>query len=290
MIHIFVYLYEHYKNVPPTKHQLYLRAAVVTLELNLIFCAPFVHSDNQDIQRRIYDHMAETADSYKFPVFLFFLRSLRSNSDNPAIVARIFKQAIPRLASQEDPIMTSKILQVILSAISSGASSSMACLGVQALLQTYMLQPRIWQELKRVFTEWILRRKSVTLRRRIDLSNTAPIKMELAILTSMRTVCKWRSRQCAPDVLPMVISLLQSCQDLSMASLSIITTIINDCVRFGFVEARSVWNIAVVYLAQYAFDQGIKKSSLLVEQLCEFYSIAGAKSDSKTTNSNFFAS
>lgn len=254
------------------------------MELNILFSTPFVHSEDEEVQCRIYSYIQEIISVltiYKFPAFLFLLRVLNLNCDNPRVVTHIFTKVIPKLASTDDPIMTSKVLQVILSCISSGQNSSMACLGVKALEKTFRKQTRVWQELKRVFTEWVLRRKSVTLRRRIDLSNTGPIKMELAILTSMRDLCKDKPKECASDILPLVISLLQSCQDLSMASLSLIVSIINHCVNAGFVEPRSIWSIVVVYLSQYAFDHGIKNSILLVKRLCEFYSIAGARNDSK---------
>ncbi|KAI7891869.1 uncharacterized protein EV154DRAFT_419668 [Mucor mucedo] len=261
----------------------YNTATDSVLTLNLIFSVPFVFfADNECL---IYSRIAEISSiigtCYKFPILLFFLRRLHASSGNAVVVTHILKDVIPTLVDVNDPIITSKVLQVILTSINNSGSndSAMASLGVKALAHTHNLQPRVWQELKKVFAEWVLRRKSGTVRRRIDLTKTGPIKMELTILTTMRDVCKSRPRECAPDILPMVISLLQTCQDLSMASLSIMVDIINTCVQTGLVEARSIWNIAVVYLAQFSLDQGVEKSSLLVKQLCRFFSIAGAKDD-----------
>ncbi|GAA5812128.1 hypothetical protein MFLAVUS_005578 [Mucor flavus] len=267
----------------PILDETYCHAPDSVLTLTLLFSASFVFS--QDEESTVYSRMAEISclleTCYKFPLLLYFLRRLHASSENAFIVTHILKDVIPTLVDVNDPVITSKVLQVILTSINHSGSpdSSMASLGIKALEHTHELQPRVWQELKKVFAEWVLRRKSGTVRRRIDLTKTGPIKMELTVLTTMRNVCKSRARECAPDILPMVISLLQTCQDLSMASLSIMVDIINTCVQAGLVESRSIWNIAVVYLAQFSLDQGVTRSILLVKQLCRFYSIAGKKDD-----------
>lgn len=249
----------------------------------MLFSTPHVYDSDINTQCIVYTRLTELAlqlgTSCKFPMLLFLLRMLRASFDEPRLVTHLFKDVIPLLAHPNDPTVTSKVLQVILSAISSG--DTMASLGVKALAHTHQRQPRVWQELKKVFAEWVLRRKSGTVRRKIDLSVSGPIKLELAVLTTMRDVCKAKPRECAADVLPMVMSLLQTCQDLSMASLSILMATINHCIQAGLVEPRSVWNIAVVYLAQFATSQGTQKSALLVQELCKFYSIAGSRNDSK---------
>lgn len=249
--------------------------------LALLFTTPFVFSDDQ-VACASYSRIAQLTcmiqPSYKFPALLFFLRGLRVSSGNPLLVTHLLKDVIPSLVDVNDPVITSKVLQVVLTSIG-GHDSVMSSLGVKALGRTFELQPRVWQELKKVFAEWVLRRKSGTVRRKIDLTKTGPIKMELAILTTMRDVCKSKPRECAPDILPMVISLLQTCQDLSMASLSIMVDIVTSCVENGLVESRSIWNICVVYLAQFALEQDVDKSLLLTKQLCRFYSVAGMKND-----------
>lgn len=254
-----------------------------TLTLNMLFSTPHVYDADLDTQCIVFTRITELSSlvetSCKFPMLLFLLRMLRAWFDEPRLVAHLFKDVVPLLAHPNDPTITSKVLQVVLSSISSG--DTMASLGVKALAHTHQRQPRVWQELKKVLAEWVLRRKSGTVRRKVDLSVSGPIKLELAVLTTMRDVCKTKPRECAPDVLPMVMSLLQTCQDLSMASLSILMTTINHCIKAGLVEPRSIWNIAVVYLAQFAVDQGTQKSALLVQELCKFYSIAGSRNDGK---------
>ncbi|CEP18089.1 hypothetical protein [Parasitella parasitica] len=281
LAHILVYVDGFYKGIIPVFKNGFNTGPDCTLILNMLFSTPHVYSPDLDTQCTVYSRITELSSqlekSCKFPMLLFLLRMLRASFDEPRLVTRLFKDVIPTLADPNDPTITSKVLQVILSSISSG--DTMASLGVKALAHTHQRQPRVWQELKRVFAEWVLRRKSGTVRRKIDLSISGPIKLELAILTTMRDVCKTRPRECAPDVLPMVMSLLQTCQDLSMASLSILMASINHCINAGLVEPRSMWNVAVVYLAQFALDQGTQKSSLLVQELCKFYSIAGSRND-----------
>ncbi|GAN03098.1 hypothetical protein MAM1_0034c02549 [Mucor ambiguus] len=272
LAHILVYLEGFYNGTIPVFNQGYNAGPDTTLTLNILFSTPHVYDADLDTQCIVLSRITELSSlveaSCKFPMLLFLLRILRASFDEPRLIAHLFKDVIPILADPNDPTLTSKVLQVVLSSISSG--DTMASLGVKALAHTHQRQPRVWQELKKVFAEWVLRRKSGTVRRKVDLSVTGPIKLELAVLTTMRDVCKTKPRECAPDVLPMVMSLLQTCQDLSMASLSILLTTINHCITAGLVEPRSIWNIAVVYLAQFAADQGTQKSALLVQEFLKY--------------------
>ncbi|KAI8645057.1 hypothetical protein BD408DRAFT_382648 [Parasitella parasitica] len=281
LAHILVYIDGFYKGIIPVLKDGYSTGPGFTLILNMLFSTPHVHGPDLDTRCIVYSRITELSSlpetSCKFPMLLFLLRMLRASFDEPRLVTHLFKDVIPTLADPNDPTITSKVLQVILSSISS--SDTMASLGVKALAHTHQRQPRVWQELKKIFADWVLRRKSGTVHRKIDLSISGPIKLELAILTTMRDVCKTRPRECAPDVLPMVMSLLQTCHDLSMASLSILMASINHCINAGLVEPRSMWNVAVVYLAQFALDQGTQRSILLVQELCKFYSIAGSRND-----------
>ncbi|KAK4517263.1 Transcription factor [Mucor velutinosus] len=281
LAHLLVYLDGFYNDSIPVLIQSYNAGPDTTLTLNMLFSTPHAYDADLDTQCIVLSRITELSSlvetSCKFPMLLFLLRMLCASFDEPRLVAHLFKDVIPMLADPSDPTLTSKVLQLILSSISSG--DTMASLGVKALAHTHQRQPRVWQELKKVFAEWVLRRKSGTVRRKVDLSVSGPIKLELAVLTTMRDVCKTKPRECAPDVLPMVMSLLQTCQDLSMASLSILMTTINHCITAGLVEPRSIWNITVVYLAQFAVDQGTQKSALLVQELCTFYSIAGSRND-----------
>ena len=256
------------------------KSSPVTFTLSLLFSIPFVFHEDRDIQCQVYSNIASLSEHYKFPVFLFLLRMLQSTED-PCLITHIFRDVLLKLADTNDPVMSSKILQVLLSAIPSNESSVVASLAVKALGQLYQRQPRVWQELKRVFSDWVLRRKSGSVRRKVDLTQTGPIKMELAILTTMRDVVAFRPRECAPDILPMAVSLLQSCPNLSMASLSILMHIINLSVEANLAEPRSIWQVTVVYLAMFAAEQGTPKSNLLIKQLCRFYAMAGARDDRK---------
>ncbi|CAO3663134.1 unnamed protein product [Rhizopus stolonifer] len=252
-------------------------------DLGLLFKIPYTLSDDTQIQCKALTELSDLSvaqeTSYKFPTLLFLLHIIRHSSKKPTTLLHIFYHILPSLADANDPVITSKVLQIITSVIHTEADTSLAALGVRSLAVVCERQPRAWQELKKVFTDWILRRKSRTLRRKIDLSVTGPTKLELAVLTTMRDMCKSKPRECAPDILPMIISLLQSCQDLSMASLSLIMDIVCTCVEAGFVEPRSIWSIVVVYIAQFSLDTGIERSLLLAKQLCRFYALAGDKDE-----------
>lgn len=251
--------------------------------LDLLFITPYTLCNDTAIQCKALTDLSELSSAYgtgcKFPALLYLLHVIRHSLAKPDVLLHIFYHALPRLADINDPVITGKVLQIVTSIIHT--DSSLAGLGVRSLAAICNRQPRVWQELKKVFADWILRRKTRTLRRKIDLGLKGPIQLELAILTTMRDLCKSKPRECAPDVLPMAISLLQACQDLSMASLSLIMDIICTCVDIGFVEPRSIWSIVVVYLAQFSLDAGIERSLLLIKQLCRFYALAGDKDEGK---------
>ncbi|CEG67181.1 hypothetical protein RMATCC62417_03647 [Rhizopus microsporus] len=282
--HLFTYILSFCSNEMPKVDILSKNLSSTSVTLSLLFLTPFTLDDDTQVQCKALSALSELSflqtGCYKFPVLLYLLHVIRRSSGKSDTLLHIFHHVLPSLSSTNDPIITSKVLQIILSIIHTEDNDlSMASLGVRALVQVYERQPRVWQELKKVFTDWVLRRKSVTLRRKVDLSVTGPIRLELSVLTSMRDVCQLHPRECAPDILPMVISLLQACQDLSMASLSIIMSIICTCVEAGFVEPRSIWSITVVYLARFALDAGTKRSLLLIKQLCRFYALAGDKDE-----------
>ncbi|KAL0087967.1 hypothetical protein J3Q64DRAFT_1735427 [Phycomyces blakesleeanus] len=184
--------------------------------------------------------------------------------------------------------MTSKILQITLAIIygqnttlggmQSSRETTMASVGIKTLEKIYERQPRVWQELKRVLSDWVIRRKSITGFSRKNAS-LATLQMELSVLTTMRDLCISKPRECAPTILPMVISLLQSCQDLSITTLTIIVQTICACIRAGMAEPRSVWNVAMRYIAKYAMENDIDKVQLLHEAICDFFSIVGDKDE-----------
>ncbi|KAI9255310.1 hypothetical protein BY458DRAFT_520410 [Sporodiniella umbellata] len=255
----------------------------VSKDMDLLFTTPSTLSDDTKKQFQALNNLSSLCSTnttnYKFPVLLYLLHIIRHSSEKPSTLLHVFHKILPSLTDSNDTIITSKVLQIIISVISTENDTPLAALGVRSLAAVCKRQPRVWQELKKVFTDWISRRKSRMLRRKIDLTMTGPIKVELAVLTTMRDMCQFKPEEYASDVLPMAISLLQSCQDLSMASLSLIMDIICTCIETGFVECRSLWSIVVVYLAQFSIDAGIERSLLLVKQLCRFYALAGEKDE-----------
>ncbi|KAG0173711.1 hypothetical protein DFQ30_007162 [Apophysomyces sp. BC1015] len=213
--------------------------------------------------------------SYKFPVLLVLLHLTRNNVTTPDTLLYIFHHIIPLFVDRNDPTTTSKVLQIVLSVIS--GDTAMSNVGVKVLTKIYERHPRIWPELKRLLADWVLRRKSASARLSTDPTH---IQVELTMLTTMRDLCRHRPRECAQDVLPMLLSILQACQDLSFSSLSIIVETVCACVSAGMAEARSIWIIAIQYIAKYAMDTGDNgASSHLLQKLCGFFAMAGDKDE-----------
>ncbi|KAI8995014.1 hypothetical protein BDB01DRAFT_831946 [Pilobolus umbonatus] len=283
LAHILMFIIQAYSKQPSVLlEQLNADTGNISSLLSMLFATPYVCEDTtsrNEFSEIIVRLSSTQTVSYKFPVLLFFLQVLRRSSYSSNITLCILHRILPDLVQVNDPVTTSKVLQIVLNIIGSNSNNTMSSIGVKMLAAIYQRQPRVWQELKKALAEWVLHRKSVTFHRKVDLSVTGPIKMELVVLTTMRDLCLTRPRQCASDIFPMIISLLQTCRDLSMASIAIMMHIICICVREDLTEPRSVWNVAVMYIADFAMEVGVTKSMLVIEQLCKFYAIAGQKDD-----------
>ena len=251
---------------------------------SLIFATPHVFSSDASTRHFNLDQLAQLSSittgtySFKFPVFLLVLYLMRSKEIMTSeTFLHIYHTAIPSLVDTNDPISTAKILQTVLPMIQGGYTSKhqnnttvMAAIGFKTLIKIYEHQPRVWHEVKKAMANWILHRKS-TLRS----DDMLAIQMELGVLTSMRDLCEHHPRGCAQDILPMVVSLLQSCTDLNIASIALIVDIMCICIKAGLVEPRSLWNISISYIASFAVEHSQNQMIVLWEKICNFFAIVG---------------
>ncbi|KAI9244031.1 hypothetical protein BDA99DRAFT_544199 [Phascolomyces articulosus] len=250
----------------------------------LIFTTPHVFSNNTSTRHSSLDRITQLSSintgqhSFKFPVFLLIMYLMRSKDIMTSeTFLHTYQMVIPSLVDTNDPITTTKILQTVLPMIHGGYGSNkqgrdtiMAAIGFKTLVKIYEQQPRVWHEVKKAMANWILHRKS-TMRS----DDTLSIQMELAILTSMRDLCTDHPRTCAQDILPMAISLLQSCNDLNVASLALIVSIMCACVNAGLAEPRSLWNVSISYIASFAMEHPQKEMVTLWTKICDFFAIVG---------------
>ncbi|KAI8144316.1 hypothetical protein BJV82DRAFT_668139 [Fennellomyces sp. T-0311] len=226
----------------------------------LMFTAPYVFHTNTNIRhsnlKRLADLSSVTTGTYsfKFSVFLLTLYLMRSKDIMTSeTFLFIYHTVIPTLVDVNDPTTTAKILQTVLPMIQGSHSSqargtAMAAVGFKTLVSIFERQPRVWHEVKRAMANWILHRKS-TLRPDDKLA----IQMELAVLTSMRDLCKTRPRTCAQDILPMV----------------------SRCFTAGLAEPRSMWNVAISYIAAFAMEREQDMMVVLWTKMCDFFAIVG---------------
>ncbi|KAG2222843.1 hypothetical protein INT45_000458 [Circinella minor] len=256
----------------------------VTQINSLLFTTPNVFSSNASTRHSNLDQLARLSSitagtySFKFPVFLLVLYLMRSTEImTTETFLYIYHTVIPSLIDINDPISTAKVLQTVLPMIQGGYTSQhqnnttvMAAIGFKTLIKIYEHQPRVWHEVKKAMANWILHRKS-TLRS----DDILAIQMELAVLTSMRDLCVHHPRACAQDILPMVVSLLQSCTDLNIASIALIVDIMCVCINAGLVEPRSLWNVSISYIASFAMEHSQNQMIVLWEKICSFFAIVG---------------
>ncbi|KAF7724710.1 hypothetical protein EC973_000818 [Apophysomyces ossiformis] len=254
-------------------------ASSVTYIHRLLFCIPSMFSSDTSVRHASLSQVTELVSflegtSYKFPTLLLLLHLMRHSVTTSDTLLYILHHVFPPLIDRNDPTTTSKVLQIVLSMIS--GDTAMSNLGVKVLMKIHDRHPRVWPELKKVLADWVLRRKSATARYSIE---PLALQVELTMLTTMRDLCRQRPRECAQDVLPMLLSILQTCQDLSIASLAIIVQAVCACVTAGMAEPRSIWIVAIQYIAQHAMVMDSNVSPVLLQRLCDFFVIVGDKDE-----------
>ncbi|KAI8393852.1 uncharacterized protein BYT42DRAFT_552475 [Radiomyces spectabilis] len=256
----------------------------------LLYSTPFVFHADASVRNSYLSHLVRTASlisapSRKFPLLMLLMYLMRQPVSSIDTLLHILHQSIPDLVDVNDPITTSKALQVTLSIVQGAHAmkglqtvreTTLASIGVKVLTKIYMRQPRVWQELKKLLSDWVLRRKSSKGK---TWNKLGGIQMEIAMLTIMRDLCRLRPTECAQDILPMVVSILQTCEDLSIASLSLLMETMCACIEAGMAETRSMWTVAIMYIAQYAMDMDNAVSSLLIQKLCDFFALVGDKDE-----------
>ncbi|ORZ00078.1 hypothetical protein BCR42DRAFT_429905 [Absidia repens] len=235
---------------------------------SILFCVPLLFNKAASIRKIYLCHMVKLLDSVQEQT------SLNSLTNDPVTTTKILHITLSLIHGTNDS-------STLVNALSrSTRETIMSSIGLKIMAKLHEKQPRIWQELRKVLSDWILRRKSNNGRgSSTDVDKTGSIQMDLAVLTTMRDLCQNHPRECAADILPMLISLLQTCQYVHVGSLSIIVQTMCACVNAGMAEPRSLWLVALRYIAQFARDLPVEQSGLLLRRLCEFFEIVGKKED-----------
>ncbi|KAI9288439.1 hypothetical protein BC943DRAFT_357314 [Umbelopsis sp. AD052] len=228
--------------------------------------------------------------SKKFPAFLLLLHVLHESRDQAEYTNHILQVSIPSLVRSNDPVLTSKVLKIAMSLVQGRTPkhqgifhkdtlTSLTCVGIPMLFTIYEKQPRVWQYLKAVILDWINFRKSGArgfARRPVTVSEH---QTEMAILLITRKLFEEKPLETAQDILPGIVSLLQTVSDLSMPSISLIVLSINACVKADLLDARSIWTIVLSYVAAYVKSQNEESSIPVIKALCAFFEIVGCLKD-----------
>ncbi|KAI8582977.1 hypothetical protein K450DRAFT_225721 [Umbelopsis ramanniana AG] len=230
------------------------------------------------------------SSSKKFPALLLLLHVLHESHDQAEYTNHILQVSIPSLVRSNDPVLTSKVLKIAMSLIQGrtpkhqgifhkDTMTSLTCVGIRMLCTVYEKQPRVWQYLKVVILDWINYRKSGARgfsKRPLTVSEH---QTEMAILLTTRKLFEEKPMETAQDILPGIVSLLQTVSDLSMPSIALIVLSINACVKADLLDARSIWTIVLSYVAAYVNSQKQESSIPVIKALCKFFEIVGGLKD-----------
>ncbi|KAH8551145.1 hypothetical protein BGW37DRAFT_494982 [Umbelopsis sp. PMI_123] len=228
--------------------------------------------------------------SKKFPAFLLLLHVLGQSRDDPEYTNHILQVSIPSFVHPNDPILTSKVLKIAMSLVQgrtpqhqgifqSDTMTSLTSVGIRMLMAIYNKQPRVWQYLKMVILDWINYRKSTARgysRRPVTVSEH---QTEMTILTTTKQLFEEKPMETAQDLLPGIVSLLQTVTDLSVPSIALIVLSVNACVKADILEARSIWTIVLNHIASYTNSQSQESSIPVIKALCKFYEMVGGIKD-----------
>ncbi|KAG9285568.1 hypothetical protein G9A89_006556 [Geosiphon pyriformis] len=226
------------------------------------------------ITTMIQENLAETQ---KIPILLIVLYLLR-NDPATSVHLHILHYCLPSLISPTDSTITAKILKVTMTMIKRNDNQfnmRLGGVGVRVLYGLWEKQKRCWKSLRYVLSEWVQQRK-LNSGKTLDTESES-YEMEVAVLATIRDICRTKAHDYAEELIPFVSSLLQSVC-LRPASLCLIIEALNACVSSDVIDPRAVWNVLLVYIAN-AIMQEDPLNTDLTARICHFYQIAALKSN-----------
>ncbi|CAG8744459.1 13181_t:CDS:2, partial [Acaulospora morrowiae] len=268
--------------------------------LTKLFHVPYFFHRDVKTRIRALNHVisviGENSESHKFPIFLIFLYILR-NDDSSSIHIHILYRSLPSLISANDFAITSKILKISMSLIEgeNGFRETKLCaVGIRMLHKLCIRYKGCWKSLRFVLAEWVKKRKLVTVSK-FDKMYTAGegFEVELAVLATMRDMCRSNGKDYAEELLPFISSLLQSVI-LHPKSLCLIIESLTACVEAEVANARAgdifpslvVWSVLLVHVAS-AITQREYFNAQLISRLCDFYKSIAQSDESTDLYSEF---
>ncbi|CAG8797714.1 3118_t:CDS:2, partial [Racocetra persica] len=191
---------------------------------------------------------------------------------NTSVHLHILHHALPSLVSTTDSTITAKVLKVTMSLVhrqEMNKETNLNAVGIRMLYKLWLRQRRCWKQLRFIISEWTKKRKLE--RSAYDDTKRERFEIELAVLSTIRDICKSKGRDYAEELLPFISSLLQSVI-LHPKSLYLIIETLNACIEAKVVETRAVWIVLMSYIAD-AIMQANPLNMLLVSGLCQFYKL-----------------
>ncbi|CAG8494615.1 9056_t:CDS:10 [Ambispora gerdemannii] len=248
---------------------------------DLLFLTSYLFHPNPEIRIKTLSTITafidnpELAQNQKITIF-FIILYLLSNDPLSSIHLHIFYHSFPELISPNDPIITAKLLKLSLSLVERKETEKdmkLGAVGVRLLHKLWEKQKRCWRSLRFVLSEWVQRRK---LKEILD-QHSEEYEMEIAVLVTIRDICKAKARDYAEELIPFLSSLLQSVV-LLPTSMSLIIEALNASVEADVVDPRAAWTVILSYIAD-AVMQTNPLNIDIISSLCQFYQIAAVKSD-----------
>ncbi|RHZ54170.1 hypothetical protein Glove_429g24 [Diversispora epigaea] len=260
----------------------------IFMKMNLtLFSVPYLF--HHEIKMRIHtlDHLnsiCENNISQKFPIFLLFLYILR-NDNSSLIHLHILYHSLPSLISINDPAISSKIIKIANSLIPEEGDDKKTKLhdvGIRMLHKILIKDKKIWKYLRFILIKWVRKRKLIVHE---AYTSNEEFELEIAVLSTIRDICKSDGKDYAVELIPFISTLLQSVV-LHPKSLCLIIETLNACVEANVVGIRAVWNILLVHVTE-AIRKSKKFNFDIISRLCEFYKLV-AKNNEDTDVYNEF--
>ncbi|CAG8538899.1 7710_t:CDS:10 [Ambispora leptoticha] len=248
---------------------------------DLLFLTPYLFHTNPEIRIKALSILTastenpELAQNQKITIFFIILYLLR-NDPLSSVHLHIFYHSFPELISPNDPVITAKLLKLSLSLVERKdiqKDMKLGAVGVRLLFKLWEKQKRCWRSLRFVLNEWVQRRKL----KEILNQQSDEYEMEIAVLATIRDICKTKARDYAEELIPFLSSLLQSVILLPI-SISLIIEALNASVEADVVDPRAAWTVILSYIADATMQSDLLNNDIILN-LCQFYQIAAVKSD-----------
>jgi hypothetical protein len=286
----------HLANTPEFKKCEMGNVVSVMPALRSILFASNVFENEDSLAYEQLNHFCSTITSYRTCDYLkihwFLLYLLNRGKFSKFILTR----CIPKLTVKNDPFVISACLKTILTISNPVAeATTLERVGLEALLEIYKIQPRVWTQIRRVIANWANRFKGSNAgsKKKTELA----IREEELLEEHMTKLILYFSTEdpenVGGDLLPIIIGLLKcsiiqefgNSRDLSSIGTDNMLQTLLICFSGGVsspitgnLKFQKAWN---VFLKSYFDSQANNSFTVIFARLCDFIALIARSIDGK---------